>query len=154
LSRWLVDELNQSELQHWLDLRCLLWPGDSGDHLNEIQQYFCGQNPHIERVWGVRSKGIPVVGFLELSLRSYAEGTSDSPVPYVEGWFVQADARGRGAGKALMESAMGWASSRGFAYLASDTELTNEGSIHAHHAIGFKEVGRQVAFLRQLKPKN
>ena len=44
LSRWLVDELNQSELQHWLDLRCLLWPGDSEDHLNEIQQYFCGRN--------------------------------------------------------------------------------------------------------------
>ena len=152
MTRWLVDELNQSELQHWLDLRCLLWPGDLGDHLNEIQQYFCGQTPHIERVWGVRSNGIPVMGFLELSLRSYAEGTSDSPVPYVEGWFVRADARGRGAGKALMESAMGWASSRGFAYLASDTDLTNEGSIHAHHAIGFKEVGRQVAFLRQLKP--
>ena len=94
------------------------------------------------------------MGFLELSLRSYAEGTSDSPVPYVEGWFVRADARGRGAGKALMENAMGWASSRGFAYLASDTELTNEGSIHAHHAIGFKEVGRQVAFLRQLKSKD
>ena len=95
-----MEELDQSELQHWLDLRCLLWPGGSGDHLNEIQQYFCGQNPHIEGVWGVRSKGIPVMGFLELSLRSYAEGTSDSPVPYVEGWFVRADARGRGAGQA------------------------------------------------------
>ena len=94
------------------------------------------------------------MGFLELSLRSYAEGTGDSPVPYVEGWFVRADARGKGAGKALIEKAMDWASSRGFAHLASDTDLSNEESILAHHAVGFTEVGRQVAFLRPLKPQN
>ena len=147
-------ELGRSELQHWLDLRCLLWPDDSTSHLSDITRYFNGQNPHIERVWGVRLEGSPVMGFLELSLRSYAEGTGDSPVPYVEGWFVRADARGKGAGKALIEKAMDWASSRGFAHLASDTDLSNEESIRAHHAVGFTEVGRQVAFLRPLKPQN
>ena len=147
-------ELGRSELQHWLDLRCLLWPDDSTSHLSDITRYFNGQNPHIERVWGVRVEGSPVMGFLELSLRSYAEGTGDSPVPYVEGWFVRADARGKGAGKALIEKAMDWASSRGFAHLASDTDLSNEESIRAHHAVGFTEVGRQVAFLRPLKPQN
>ncbi len=147
-------ELGQSELQHWLDLRCLLWPDDSTSHLSDITRYFNGQNPHIERVWGVRLEGSPVMGFLELSLRSYAEGTGDSPVPYVEGWFVRTDTRGKGAGKALMEKAMDWASSRGFAHLASDTDLSNEESIRAHHAVGFTEVGRQVAFLRPLKPQN
>ena len=149
-----MEELGRSELQHWLDLRCLLWPDDSTSHLSDITRYFNGQNPHIERVWGVRLEGSPVMGFLELSLRSYAEGTGDSPVPYVEGWFVRADARGKGAGKALMEKAMDWASSRGFAHLASDTDLSNEESIRAHHAVGFTEVGRQVAFLRPLKPQN
>ena len=147
-------ELGRSELQHWLDLRCLLWPDDSTSHLSDITRYFNGQNPHIERVWGVHLEGSPVMGFLELSLRSYAEGTGDSPVPYVEGWFVRADARGKGAGKALIEKAMDWASSRGFAHLASDTDLSNEESIRAHHAVGFTEVGRQVAFLRPLKPQN
>ena len=149
-----MEELGRSELQHWLDLRCLLWPDDSTSHLSDITRYFSGQNPHIERVWGVRLEGGPVLGFLELSLRSYAEGTGDSPVPYVEGWFVRADARGKGASKALIEKAMDWASSRGFAHLASDTDLSNEGSIRAHHAVGFTEVGRQVAFLRPLKPQN
>lgn len=149
-----MEELGRSELQHWLDLRCLLWPDDSTSHLSDITRYFNGQNPHIERVWGVRLEGSPVMGFLELSLRSYAEGTGDSPVPYVEGWFVRADARGKGAGKALIEKAMDWASSRGFAHLASDTDLSNEESIRAHHAVGFTEVGRQVAFLRPLKPQN
>ena len=146
--------MGQSELQHWLDLRCALWPDNSASHFSDITRYFSGQNPRIERVWGLRSKGSPVIGFLEPSLRSYAEGTSDSPVPYVEGWFVRSDARGKGAGKALMEKAMEWARSRGFADLASDTDLSNEGSMYAHRAIGFKEVGRQVGFLRQLKPKN
>ena len=149
-----MEEVGRSELQHWLDLRCLLWPDDSTSHLSDITRYFNGQNPHIERVWGVRLEGSPVMGFLELSLRSYAEGTGDSPVPYVEGWFVRADAREKGAGKALIEKAMDWASSRGFAHLASDTDLSNEESIRAHHAVGFTEVGRQVAFLRPLKPQN
>ena len=149
-----MEELGQPKLQHWHDLRCVLWPDDSASHFSDITRYFSGQNPHIERVWGVRSKSSPVIGFLELSLRSYAEGTSDSAVPYVEGWFVRSDARGKGAGKALMEKAMEWARSRGFADLASDTDLSNEGSMYAHRAIGFKEVGRQVGFLRQLKPKN
>ena len=72
-----------------------------------------------------------MIGFLELSLRSYAEGTSDSAVPYVEGWFVRSDARGKGAGKALMEKAMEWARTSGFAHLASDTDLSNEGSIYS-----------------------
>ena len=149
-----MEELGQPKLQHWHDLRCVLWPDDSASHFSDITRYFSGQNPHIERVWGVRSKSSPVIGFLELSLRSYAEGTSDSAVPYVEGWFVRSDARGKGAGKALMEKAVEWARSRGFAYPASDTNLSNEGSMYAHRAIGFKEVGRQVAFLRQLKPQN
>ena len=151
MNGWIVEELDQSELQHWLDLRCLLWPDDSASHSSDITRYFSGQNEHIERVWGVRSGGSSLIGFLELSLRSYAEGTGDSPVPYVEGWFVRADARGKGAGKALMEKAMDWSSSRGFAHLASDTELSNEGSIRAHRAVGFIEVGRQVALLRPLK---
>ena len=151
MNGWIVEELDQSELQHWLDLRCLLWPDDSASHSSDITRYFSGQNAHIERVWGVRSGGSSLIGVLELSLRSYAEGTGDSPVPYVEGWFVRADARGKGAGKALMEKAMDWSSSRGFAHLASDTDLSNEGSIRAHRAVGFREVGRQVALLRPLK---
>ena len=146
-----MEELGQPKLQHWLDLRCVLWSDDSASHFSDITRYFSGQNPHIERVWGVRSKGSPVIGFLEPSLRSYAEGASDSPVPYVEGWFVRSDARGKGAGKALMEKAMEWARTSGFAHPASDTDLSNEGSIRAHRAVGFKEVGRQVALLRPLK---
>ena len=107
---------------------------------------------HISSESGAYAQGgSSLIGFLELSLRSYAEGTGDSPVPYVEGWFVRADARGKGAGKALMEKAMDWSSSRGFADFASDTDLSNEGSIRAHRTVGFKEVGRQVALLRPLK---
>ena len=95
-----------------------------------------------------------MIRFLELSLRPFAEITSDLPVLYVEGWFARADARRKCAGKALVEKVMDWARSRGFADLASDTDLSNEGSIHAHRAIGFREVGRQVMFLRQLKAQN
>src|SRR5688572_31355457 len=44
-------------------------------------------------------------GFIELGLRTYAEGCESSPVPFIEGWYVDADARGTGLGAALVRSA-------------------------------------------------
>src|SRR5688572_13989743 len=40
-------------------------------------------------------------GFASFSLRPWAEGCSDTPVPYIEGWWVEPDLRGSGVGRAL-----------------------------------------------------
>lgn len=89
-------------------------------------------------------------GFLEVGLRSYAEGCDSSPVPYLEGWYVDADARLGGVGRALVQAAEAWASTVGYTEMASDTELSNVASQQAHQALGYEEVERSVSFRKQL----
>ncbi|HEX2863122.1 MAG TPA: GNAT family N-acetyltransferase, partial [Deinococcales bacterium] len=91
------------------------------------------------------------VGFLELSVRPYAEGC-DGPAPFVEGWFVAEAERGRGVGRALVAAAEAWALERGFTDLASDTQLWNTASQAAHAALGFVEEERLVSYRKPLRP--
>lgn len=88
-------------------------------------------------------------GFVELSVRSYAEGCS-GPTPYVESWYVRAEVRGRGVGRALIAAAEQWAREHGYAEMASDAELENRASHAAHQALGFEEVERAVHFRKAL----
>lgn len=90
-------------------------------------------------------------GFLELSVRNYAEGCSGD-TPYVESWYVDEDLRGTGIGRALMEAAERWARDRGFTDLASDALLDNSLSHAAHQALGFEVVERIVVFRKSLLP--
>ena len=92
-----------------------------------------------------------LVGFAEVSIRNdHVEGTTNSPVPYLEGWFVDSNYRGKGIGKALIRAAEEFALEKGFTELASDAEIDNYTSIEIHKGIGFKEVGRSVHFIKSL----
>ena len=51
-----------------------------------------------------------LVGFLEVDLRSHADGCDPSrPVGYVEGWYVAEHYRHRGIGTKLLAAAEDWA---------------------------------------------
>ena len=89
-------------------------------------------------------------GFIELSVRNRVDGTMSPRVGYVEGWYVDADVRGKGIGRALIARAEAWAKEMGFTELASDAELENEDSIRAHGALGFRETFRLVHFVKSL----
>ncbi len=89
-------------------------------------------------------------GFVELSLRAYAEGCQSDNVAYVEGWYVVPEARGRGVGRALIEAAEGWARRQGCTELGSDAQLDNAASAAAHRALGFSEVGQIRCFRKPL----
>lgn len=136
--------------KQWAELRNKLWPSTSSEHLAVVGGYFAQDYPHIHIAF-LALAGQEVQGFLELSLRSYAEGIEGSPVPYIEGWYVADEARGQGCGRALMERAAQWALSEGYRHLASDTELDNRSGLDAHQALGFVEVSRQVALIKELK---
>jgi aminoglycoside 6'-N-acetyltransferase I len=90
-----------------------------------------------------------LVGFLELSVRNYAEGCTGT-TPYVESWYVDPGGRGKGVGRLLVEAAEQWARERGYEELASDTELENRASHAAHQAVGFEEVERAVHYRKRL----
>ncbi len=139
----------QNDITHWARMRDALWPDSAATNTQEIEQYFSGQSNHIQECFLAIADETPV-GFIELNIRSYAEGSDQAEVPYIEGWFIDEAYRGRGLGKNLMGAAEAWAKAKGFAELASDAELDNTGSISAHKKLGFTETDRIVCFLKQL----
>ena len=91
------------------------------------------------------------MGFAEVLIRSdHVEGTRKSPVPYLEGWYVEPGFRGKGVGKALIKTAEELSLEKDVKEIASDAEVENQSSIEIHKRIGFREVGRSVHFVKSL----
>lgn len=132
-------------------MRAALWPEEDADHLaHETLTHFGADKP-TQAVLVAEGANGALVGFLELSMRAYAEGCGGSPVPFIEGWYVVAEARMQGVGRKLIEGAERWALSRGFKEIASDTQLANAASQEAHAKLGFDETGRIVCFRKILR---
>src|SRR5215471_10806196 len=89
-------------------------------------------------------------GFIEGSLRNYAEGCMTSPVAYIEGWYVDEESRGHRLGTRLVQAAEAWARRHGLKEIASDTQIENAVSIQAHTSLGYEEVERIVCFRKVL----
>lgn len=135
-------------------MRAALWPeASSGEHLSELDLWFTqgpgGILPAALLV--AQTKDGSLAGFLEVALRSHADGCDPAhPVGFIEGWFVQADRRGQGVGGALMLAAEQWARAQGAREVASDVEIGNGASELAHRALGFEVVDRCVHLRKPL----
>lgn len=149
-----IREASNTDQQTWLQMRNSLWPDSHEDHQQEISQYIAGNRQLIDQVFVAESDAGEVIGFIELKIRNYAEGSAQPAVPYVEGWYVESEWRGQGVGKALIRRTEQWAVEQGYSELASDAELENTGSIAAHQALGFREVERTVSFIKSLPCDN
>jgi aminoglycoside 6'-N-acetyltransferase I len=146
-----IRPLESRDRQTWAEMRAALWPDEDADHLaHETLQHFGeGLKPPLIVLAAEDAQG-RLAGFIELSLRPYAEGCASSPVPFVEGWYVAAEARHQGVGRRLVEAAENWARLRGFTEIGSDALLDNAMSHAAHAALGFEEVERIVCFRKTL----
>jgi len=143
-----VRPLDRGEIASWVDLRAALWPDQPRDELeSEGRAAIDAESP---LVVFVADDGARLVGFIEISLRTYAEGCDGSPVPYVEGWYVRDDARRHGVGGALMRAVEAWCRERGYVELGSDALADNRLSRVAHAALGFGEVETLVVFRKRL----
>ena len=132
-------------------LRIALWPDCAEDCVAEAQTFLA--DPHNSAVFLALTEPRKPIGFIEISLRNYAESATISPVPFIEGWFVESAYRRQGVGRVLVNAAEQWASSRGFREIASDAQLHDTGSIAAHLRLGYQEVERNVCFLKQIRPR-
>ena len=142
-----VRRLDRSDWDEWRRMRCALWPDERGVHAAEMRDLLAA--PDAAVFVAVRAEG-GLCGFAEASVRSFAEGCTTRPVAYLEGWYVDPDARRRGAGRALVEAVERWARERGLRELASDATLDNAVSHRAHEATGFVEVDRAVHYRKAL----
>ena len=134
----------------WERMRIALWPDEAGSHAAEIERFFSSPRSNPVEVLIACSASGAVLGFVELSIRPYAEGCTSDRVAFVEGWYVEPQCRGRGVGAALMRAAEEWGRASQCTELGSDTQIWNESSIAAHKALGFEEVERLVAFRKAL----
>jgi aminoglycoside 6'-N-acetyltransferase I len=92
-----------------------------------------------------------LVGFLEIGLRSHADGCNPiQPVGYIEGWYVAEDYRHRGVGRELLAKAEDWACGHGCVEMASDALIDNELSQRVHEALGYEVVDRCVHYRKRL----
>ncbi len=137
-----------------VEMRTLLWPESS--HEEQAQEFDAwlgrGSAAILPAAILVSQDGDGrLTGFLEVSLRSHADGCDiERPVGYVEGWFVREAFRGRGIGAELMRASEDWARGLGCIEMASDALIDNEASQNAHQALGFVEVDRCVHFRKNL----
>ena len=137
----MVRPARASDAGAWERMRERLWPSDPGRHAGEIAGYFSGAlREPLEVLLALDDLG-EAIGFVELSIRAYAEGCETDRVAFVEGWYVDDVARGKGVGAALVGASEEWARSQGCTELASAAELENAASAEAHRAVGFTEVG-------------
>jgi aminoglycoside 6'-N-acetyltransferase I len=147
----LVRPATSEDATGWETLRTQLWP--DADSASEIAEYFAADpNERGQVLVAEDKKNGALCGFIELSVRrDWVEGSTSSPVAYVEGWFVHPDHRKTGIGKALLTAAEAWARDSSFTEIASDTLIDNEDSISAHLACGYVEVERTVHFIKPLR---
>jgi aminoglycoside 6'-N-acetyltransferase I len=138
--------LNTDAFAAYCRLRNQLWP--MGDEVCEREALEIMGNSR----WAVfvaRLDDGVVVGFLEVSLRDYAEGAETSPVGYIEGVYICAEYRRQGIANALVQAGEQWVWARGCTEIASGALIDNTASIEMHQRIGYREVERQVHFLKR-----
>ena len=145
-----VRPVRSNDREEWLRLRDCLWPGSPDDHAQDIDGYFSRLQDGVTLV--MEGADGELCGFIEVGLRSYAEGCVSSPVPYIEGWYVDEAMRRRKLGSRLLQAAEQWARDRRFGEIGSDAQWDNEASIQAHKAHGYEEVVRAVCLRKTLEP--
>lgn len=144
-----VRPLRDGELEAWLDLRVALWPESTrAEHAADRELVL--EDPERYAVLVADAGAGRLIGFVEVSLREWAEGCASRPVGCLEGWYVAPAHRRRGLGRALIEAAERWALARGAREFASDVEPDNAASLAAHARLGFREIGRSVLFAKRL----
>ena len=91
------------------------------------------------------------IGFASVGLRfEYIEGTKTLPVAYLEGIAVKEEYTSKGVGKVLINMCEKWAKEHYCTEFASDCEVDNLSGEQFHKAMGFKEVSRNIHFVKPL----
>jgi aminoglycoside 6'-N-acetyltransferase I len=143
-----------SDYDQLLSFRKALWPKSSvEEHARELTAILEGKArltmPLIILV--AEASDQTLAGFLEVDLRSHADGCNPSHlVGYVEGWYVAENHRHRGIGRKLLAAAEDWARSHGCVEMASDTWIDNDLSQRVHEALGYEVVDRCVHYRKML----
>jgi ribosomal protein S18 acetylase RimI-like enzyme len=123
-------------------MRKALWPDSEA---GEVDALLDGPDPSTV-TFVAESPAGDLRAFAEVGLRGYAEGCVTSPVAYLEGIWVDPQARRAGVATALVRVAAAWGVALGLQELASDVDPENAASIAFHRAAGFEDAGTVMCF--------
>jgi aminoglycoside 6'-N-acetyltransferase I len=144
-----------SDAAELAQLYVALWPDSSVEaHRRELDVLFEGNPPSSMPLINlvVEISDGHLLGFLQASLRSHADGCDPSrPVGFIEGWYVSPEYRRQGVGRRLLAAAEDWARSLGCMEMASDTQIDNHPSQIVHQVLGYEVVDRCVHFRKRLQ---
>lgn len=145
----MIIQAKQKELKTVAALACALWPGHGA---GELEAEYARLLEQQEAAVFLALEGEEAVGFAQCQLRhDYVEGTSSSPVGYLEGIYVVPTHRNRAIASKLLAACEVWAGEQGCTEFASDCELSNLDSLAFHRKLGFREANRIICFTKSLK---
>ena len=142
-----IERAGKQALSDLAALAAKLWRHPAGELAAEFSDLLKQGNAAL---FLARQSG-EAVGFAQCQLRhDYVEGTSTSPVGYLEGVYVERAHRQRGVAAALLHACEAWAKGQGCTEFASDCELENADSLRFHQSLGFREANRIICFTKKL----
>lgn len=149
---------NLQEEEDYHRMRYALWPHHSEQELrDEMALILKGERFYKNELsWTVfvvlRENG-SLGGFIEITIYPKLASYADSPIGYIEGWYVDPDLRKQGVGRALVKAAESYVKKAGCKAIASDVEHNNLDSQNAHVALGFNAThkdGEGVFYYKKL----
>ncbi|MDD3192523.1 MAG: GNAT family N-acetyltransferase [Oscillospiraceae bacterium] len=145
-------KIEQAKQDQWKEAAALalqLWPDHQAKPLEEEFRVLL-QDPDAAVFLAYREER--PVGFAQCGIRrDYVEGSSGSPVGYLEGIYMEPPCRGQGGSKALLAACEGWCREKGCREMGSDCALENKESRGFHLHSGFLEAGRIICFIKDLE---
>mgnify|MGYP000623484300 CR=1 FL=1 len=141
------------DVEDWAKLRRKLWHNCTAEQ-NEREIAAIQANPNSYAVLVSPKADGGLQGFLEISIRSQAEGCKSKQIGYIEGVYVIPTARQKGVAKALIAAAEDWARQQGCREMATDVEVENLLSQYVHKRLGFYEVERHIHFVKPINPSS
>lgn len=154
MPRTTVRPIERRDYNELLKMLVALWPAESTrDHGRQIRSILNGKPRSIlPLTMFVAEREGALVGFVEVGLRSHANGCDPiRAVGFIEGWYVSAQCRKQGIGRALFAAAERWSRQHGCREMASDTWTDHRLSVKAHVALGYAVEGHFVNFRKRLK---
>ncbi|MGN0778983.1 MAG: aminoglycoside 6'-N-acetyltransferase [Aristaeellaceae bacterium] len=143
-----IRQAHPSDTSLLAHLASRLWPHHTP---SELEPEFAALTASPEAACFLAYDGDIPIGFAQCQLRhDYVEGTSTSPVGFLEGLWVEASHQRQGVATDLVHACEDWARGMGCSEFGSDCELGNDVSLAFHLAAGFTEVQRTIWFVKQL----
>ena len=144
----MIRKADLNDLSILAELSCKLWPHHTANEM--LSEYGMGiANPNAAFFLAYAEE--TPIGFAQCQLRhDYVEGTSSSPVGYLEGIYVADEYRKQGVAREFLSACESWAKAKGCTEFASDCELDNTHSLRFHLYVGFEEANRIICFTKKL----